>query len=75
MQFHGMAFLTWVPAAAYMRFKTVMRPHKTKKRPAPTCLRRLSALQSLSTAGLVPPSLREQGRCASRLLSVLAPTW
>ncbi|XP_053098009.1 uncharacterized protein LOC128321673 [Pangasianodon hypophthalmus] len=74
--------LHWLPVAARIRFKTLMLAYKAKNRPAPTYLKALitprappRSLRSSSTARLVPPSLRVQGRHASRLFSVLAPRW
>ncbi|MCJ8738156.1 hypothetical protein PDJAM_G00032410 [Pangasius djambal] len=72
--------LHWLPVAARIRFKTLMLAYKAKNGPAPTYLKALitphvapCSLRSSSTARLVPPSLRVQGRHASRVFSVLSP--
>ncbi|MCI4375953.1 hypothetical protein PGIGA_G00115620 [Pangasianodon gigas] len=74
--------LHWLPVAARIRFKTLMLAYKAKNGPAPTYLKALitprtapRSFRSSSTARLIPPSLRVQGRPASRLFSVLAPRW
>ncbi|KAK3564397.1 hypothetical protein QTP86_017302 [Hemibagrus guttatus] len=57
--------LHWLLGAAYIRFKTLMLAYKAKIGPAPSYLKALitprtahHSLSSISTAQLVPPSLR-----------------
>ncbi|KAI5611737.1 hypothetical protein C0J50_1378, partial [Silurus asotus] len=74
--------LHWLPAAAHIRFKTLMLSYKAKYGPAPSYLRNLitplkapRCLRSSSTARLEPPSPRGRGKYTSRLFSILAPRW